>query len=95
MRKVEFETGFHYFTFFKKDLFILCVCFACMHVCRVRYIPGALRGQKRSLDPLELELQTVVNCQRVLGIKPRSSRRAVSALNLWSIPPVSTHTFCF
>lgn len=31
------------------------------------------------MDPLELELQAVVNCHVVLGIEPWSSARAVSA----------------
>lgn len=30
-------------------------------------------GQKRALDPLELQLQKVVNHQQVLGIEPESS----------------------
>ena len=34
--------------------------FACMHVCGL-YVYSALGGQKRTLDPLELELRTVVN----------------------------------
>ena len=31
------------------------------------YMSGAYRGQKRALDPLELELQTVVNCHMGAG----------------------------
>lgn len=36
-------------------------------------------GGQRALNPLELELQTVVDCHVVLGIEPWSSARAVSA----------------
>jgi hypothetical protein len=51
------------------------------------YVPPACdttRGQKRALDPLDLELQTVVSHRWVLGIEPWSSARA--ALN--SFTPV-------
>ena len=43
---------------------------------------GAYTGQNKTSDPLELQLQMVVN-QPVwlLGIKPRSSAREASALN--------------
>ena len=43
-------------------------------------MPGAQGGQKRVLDPLELELQMVGATMWVLGIEPRQSARA-SALN--------------
>lgn len=39
------------------------------------YIPGAM-------GPLEFELYIIVSCHVVLGIEPKSSRRAPSALNL-------------
>ena len=53
---------------------------------------GDLGGQKRALDPLDLELWTVVNyttvvvrivvsCHRVLGIELRSSARIYRFLN--------------
>lgn len=42
--------------------------------------PGALGGQKRMSDPLELELQMIMSHHKVLGIQPRSSERAVQAL---------------
>lgn len=39
-------------------------------------------GQKRPLDPLKLEVQTVVDhLILVLGAEPRSSAKAVYALN--------------
>lgn len=44
-------------------------------------VPGAHGGQKRVLDSLELELQMVVSCHRVLGTEPRSPGRAMSTLN--------------
>lgn len=34
------------------------------------FTPGAHRGQKRALNPLELNLQTAVNRMWVVGIKP-------------------------
>lgn len=33
---------------------------ACLHVCMC--VPGTQEGQKRDLDPLELESQTVGSC---------------------------------
>ena len=46
-------------------------------------VPATLRSKKKTSDPLELELQTVVShmcgCV-VLGIEPRSSARASSVL---------------
>lgn len=36
-------------------------CFVCMHVCAHVY-SGALRGQKRVLNPRELEVLTIVSC---------------------------------
>ena len=39
-------------------VFILCVQVYCLHVCIC--VPGAREGEKRALDPLELELYTVV-----------------------------------
>lgn len=37
----------------------MCECFAFMHVCTL-YVSGAHGDQKRVLDPLELELETVM-----------------------------------
>lgn len=49
---------------------------------------GACGGQKRSLDPLELELQMVVShLMWVLQTEPRSSAEAASAMNNWAISP--------
>lgn len=42
---------------------------------------GALRGQERVLNPLELELKLLRAIMWVLEIKPRSFTRATSALN--------------
>ena len=55
-----------------------------MHVC-IAYLYSAQRNQKRASDPLELELQTVVNLHVGAGIEPGSSGRAASALNHWAI----------
>lgn len=46
----------------------------CGDVCCVQVRAGSLRGQKRVLEPLKLELQTVVSCTiRELGTEFRSS----------------------
>lgn len=47
--------------------FYVCVLPACMWATDV---PSAQGGQRKVLHPLELELQTVVNCLCVLGTKP-------------------------
>ena len=45
------------------------MCFVCMHICVphvclcATHMAGSLGGQKRALDPLELELQMVVSSQ--------------------------------
>jgi hypothetical protein len=44
------------------------------------YTCSAHRGQERAPDSLELELQMVVSCLWVLGIKTGSSGRAASDL---------------
>lgn len=44
-------------------------------------MPGGLRGQKRVLDPLKLELWMSVNCQVDAAVKHMSSERAVSGLD--------------
>lgn len=59
----------------------LCVSFLLeciyVHIC----VTGVQGGKKRALDPLELELETVVNWYGVLKIKPSSSKRTVTACN--------------
>lgn len=47
-------------------------CSACMYVCMrvclcTPCVPGVYRGQKRTLDALELELQMVENYHALLG----------------------------
>jgi uncharacterized membrane protein len=44
-------------------------------------VPGTLRGQKRMLDTLELQLQTVVSLYLSSRTKPGTCGRAASALN--------------
>jgi len=45
-------------------------------------IPSSCGGQKVTVsDPLELELQVLVDHLMVLRVEPRSSARAASALN--------------
>lgn len=45
------------------------------------YVPGAHKGQKNMLDPLELESQMIVSYPQMLGINPGPSAEAASALN--------------
>lgn len=40
------------------------------------FVPGAVRGQKRVLEPLGLKLKMVGTAVWVLEIEPRSSTRA-------------------
>jgi hypothetical protein len=51
-----------------------------LHVYLHTMSAGTLEGQKTKLDPLELELQTVVSCHVVLGTKPGSSAGTPSAV---------------
>lgn len=39
-----------------------------------------LQGQKKASEPLILELQTTVSHMCVLGLEPRSSKKAASVL---------------
>lgn len=41
-------------------LFYVCECFTCMNVCALP-VDIAFGGQKRVLNPLKLELQTIVS----------------------------------
>lgn len=51
---------------------------ACMPVhCCIRAV---WRGQKRALEPLELELKKVVAVMEVLGKKPGTSGRAAASV---------------
>lgn len=44
-------------------------------------MPDIYSGQRRALDPLKLELEVVISHHMVLGIKPKTSEKAASALN--------------
>ena len=47
---------------------ILCAKVFCLRVCLcTMYVLGALRGQRRMVDPLELELQMVMSLQVNVG----------------------------
>lgn len=63
-----------------------------MYLCAV-CMPGACRGQKRPMDPLEVDLQMAVATMWVLGLRPRPSGRAVGAFRHRAIVsiPVSLH----
>lgn len=58
-------------------------CSAYLYVC-APHIPGAAGGQKRVLVPLGLELQVVVSCCVLLGIKLRSLEEQPT-LSCWAI----------
>jgi hypothetical protein len=55
----------------------ICLCTTCM--------TGACPGQKMASGPLGLDIVMVVRNRWLLGIKPWSAGRAVSALNYWAI----------
>lgn len=46
----------------------------------VDHMPGTRGGKGRALDPLQMELQTVMSHHWVLGMEPWSSARPASAL---------------
>lgn len=56
------------------------VCLFCLHIC-VPHACSVQGGQKRSLDPLELELQMIVTCHVCAGSQTESPERAASVLN--------------
>lgn len=50
--------------------FKICFCFVCVEAClhvymRTTHVPGAWGGQKRELNPLELEFQMTVSHREV------------------------------
>lgn len=60
-------------------LFNIYGCFACFQICEPLRA-WCLRGQKSTMGLLVLELQIVMSQLWVLGLEPRSSRRAASVL---------------
>lgn len=65
------------------DLTYFCLCVHLYVICM------QVRGQKKTLGVLELELHTtVVSCQVGAGTKPRSSGSASSTHNCWVMSPV-------
>jgi hypothetical protein len=61
---------------------MFCQCTSC--------VPSAHWDQKRSLDPLELELYVVVSHHVGARDQTLSSARAASALNFWAISAALT-----
>lgn len=61
----------------------ICLCAAC--------VPGAPGEQKVALDYHKEELQMAVNYHAVLKIEPRTTERAVSALNLRPLSSPGPH----
>jgi hypothetical protein len=60
----------------------MCVC-TCM--CMLAHECRTCGGERKVLDPMELELEVVVSClMSVLGIESRSSGKAACALN-WGV----------
>lgn len=63
----------------------MCITILCVQLfatfMSMYHMPGAHGSQKKSLDSLELELQTFVNCCVDVGIEPGSSERAAGTHN--------------
>lgn len=55
-----------------------------VYIC-VTFMPCAHRDQQMALDPRKLELQTILSCHMVLGIKSETSRKAASVLNCCAV----------
>jgi hypothetical protein len=66
---------------------------ACMSVHHMK--PGALRGQQRALDPLELELWMVARCHVGAGNWTWVFHRAVKPLNLIAVSSLQDQRFSF
>lgn len=62
----------------------MCIC-VCLYICLGTTCAQCLRDQKRSLDPLGLELQMVMSTMWVLEIKSESCRRTANALSHWAM----------
>lgn len=60
--------------FFLYD-YIACICVSVPMLCK------AYKGQKKALDHLKLKFWQLLGSTWVLGLKPRPSTKAVSALN--------------
>lgn len=73
-------------------LYKLFLLYMCMGVFPA-YMSGAPEGQKRALNPPELEFQMLARCHGVLGIEPRASARVESTLNGRAISPALGHPF--
>lgn len=67
--------------------FILLLVFCLNRWQCATYVLGALRGQKRVSDTLELEIETVVGCHIVAGNQTYRSSGRTSALDHWDMPP--------
>lgn len=65
---VESSHSFHIAVLFFIALFIFCIRVFGLHVCLyTAHVSGAHGGQKRIVNPLELELQMVVSCHMGAG----------------------------
>lgn len=72
-------------------VFIISGSVFCLHVCSCTTCTIGDRGhQKSASGPLELELQTVVNCPVGAGNRTGSSGRSSRALNLQAVTSPST-----
>lgn len=69
-------------TFLKNHFFYGYEYFAYMYACiYAMCMTGALRGQKKALNPLKLESRTLMSCHVGPGIECLSSGRAATTLN--------------
>lgn len=73
---------------FLNIIYTLCVRLLCLHVCfYIMCVPSAHWGQRRALDTLKMELQTVVSSHVGAGDWTRTFWRAASAPDSWAISP--------
>lgn len=59
------------------------------------FVPGALKCQKKTPDPLEIELQMVRSAVCSLPTKPWFSVREASVLNCWALSPAPNFSIFF
>ncbi|CAO2608997.1 Butyrophilin-like protein 2, partial [Lemmus lemmus] len=74
--------------------YFMCLCVLPVCVCAL-YVCSVPMEARRGSDILELELEVIVRPLWVLGIKPRSSRRTISALKHWTVSPDPLLLFYF
>lgn len=78
----DFSSFFH-FNFY----LFLCICVFCLYVYPPQYMPGAHKCQKKTLDPLELELWMLVNYYVGAGNWNWVPCKSSKCSNLWPMSP--------